>query len=171
MAKGEITTTIAAIATPVGRGGIGVIRISGPDALVLGESITGHKLKPRLARYGPFFHPESKQLLDQGIALYFPGPNSFTGEDVLELQAHGSPIVLDLLLQAIISQGARLARPGEFSERAYLNNKMDLTQAMTLEFEPPDYERFPALQLGHEVAKMGGTVGIEAVSGMPQPMP
>ena len=129
MARGEITTTIAAIATPVGRGGIGVIRISGPDALVLGESITGHRLKPRLAHYGPFFHPESKQLLDQGIALYFPGPNSFTGEDVLELQAHGSPIVLDLLLQAIISRGARLARPGEFSERAYLNNKMDLTQA------------------------------------------
>ena len=129
MAKSQTTDTIAAIATPVGRGGIGVIRISGIDAFMLGKSITKRKLEPRLAHYGPFYHPESKQLLDQGIALYFPGPNSFTGEDVLELQAHGSPVVLDLLLQAIISQGVRLARPGEFSERSYLNNKMDLTQA------------------------------------------
>jgi len=129
MADAQIISTIAAIATPVGRGGIGVIRVSGPYVLSLAKSITAHTLKPRYAHYGLFYHPVDKSVIDQGIALYFPAPHSFTGEDILELQAHGSPVVLDLLLQAIISQGVRLARPGEFSERAYLNNKIDLTQA------------------------------------------
>lgn len=125
----QTATTIAAIATPLGRGGIGVIRVSGPSALDLAKSITARIVKPRYAHHGPFYHPVNGQIIDQGIALYFPGPHSFTGEDVLELHAHGSPVVLDLLLQAIIGQGVQLARPGEFSERAYLNNKIDLTQA------------------------------------------
>jgi tRNA modification GTPase len=129
MVDARITATIAAIATPVGRGGIGVIRVSGPYASSLAKTITTFTLKPRYAHYGLFYHPVDKSVIDQGITLFFPAPHSFTGEDVLELQTHGSPVVLDLLLQAIVSQGVRLARPGEFSERAYLNNKMDLIQA------------------------------------------
>lgn len=124
--------TIAAIATAPGRGGIGVIRISGALAPALLSSICGRLPQPRLATLLDFHEcgtQTSRQVLDRGIALYFPAPHSFTGEDVAELQAHGGPVVLDLLLQEIIRLGARLARPGEFSERAYLNNKLDLIQA------------------------------------------
>lgn len=126
------TNTIAAVATPSGRGGVGIIRVSGIKAKAIAESITENTLKPRYAHYGTFFETENKSKkkpLDNGIALFFPGPNSFTGEDVLELQAHGGPVLLDCLLKEVIKLGARLARPGEFSERAYLNNKIDLTQA------------------------------------------
>ncbi|WP_445356438.1 tRNA uridine-5-carboxymethylaminomethyl(34) synthesis GTPase MnmE [Microbulbifer sp. ANSA002] len=120
--------TIAAVATAPGRGGIGVIRLSGPKALSIAQQICGDKLlKARYAHYRNFFH--SEQLIDQGLALFFPGPNSFTGEDVVELQGHGGPVILDQLLKATIELGARQARPGEFSERAFLNDKMDLTQA------------------------------------------
>lgn len=122
------TDTIAAIATAPGRGGVGIIRISGSKARELGETITGLALEPRHAHFSSF-HSHSGTALDSGIALLFPGPNSFTGEDVVELQAHGGPIVLDLLLQELCNRGARQARPGEFSERAYLNNKIDLAQA------------------------------------------
>lgn len=124
--------TIAAIATPPGRGGIGIIRISGLRAAQLLESICGRLPVPREATLLDFHEygtREPGQVLDRGIALYFPAPHSFTGEDVCELQAHGGPVVLDMLLQTVIRHGARLARPGEFSERAYLNNKLDLTQA------------------------------------------
>ncbi|MFA7554920.1 MAG: tRNA uridine-5-carboxymethylaminomethyl(34) synthesis GTPase MnmE [Spongiibacteraceae bacterium] len=123
--------TIAAIATPPGRGGVGIIRISGPNTQAIANTITETILKPRYAHYGPFFEQQgdNKQALDHGIALFFPGPNSFTGEDVLELQAHGGPVLLDCLLKEVNRLGARLARPGEFSERAFLNNKIDLTQA------------------------------------------
>ena len=126
------TDTIAAIATPPGRGGVGIIRLSGPLVATIAMSITEKKLKPRYAHYGPFIgHQNNKQstIIDHGIALFFPNPPSFTGEDVLELQAHGGPILLDCLLREAINLGARLARPGEFSERAFLNNKIDLTQA------------------------------------------
>ncbi len=123
------TDTIAAIATAPGRGGVGIIRISGPNALVIGEAISQKKLSPRYAHYGDFIHPDSHITIDQGICLYFPNPHSFTGEDVVELHGHGGPIVLDQLLTIITAQGARLANPGEFSERAFLNDKMDLTQA------------------------------------------
>lgn len=128
------TDTIAAIATPAGRGGVGIVRISGPLARTIMHSIVGLELTPRFAHYGTFFErnnsaDNSTQMLDQGIALFFPGPHSFTGEDVLELQGHGGPVVLDCLLREIIRLGARLARPGEFSERAFLNDKMDLAQA------------------------------------------
>lgn len=123
------TDTIAALATAPGRAGVGIIRISGPATKTIAQSIL-HKIpKPRYADYLPFFDSQN-QILDQGIALYFPGPNSFTGEDVLELQGHGGPVLLDMLLRQVINHpGIRLARPGEFSERAFLNDKLDLAQA------------------------------------------
>ena len=120
--------TIAAVATAQGRGGVGIIRVSGPLAGQLAQAICQRQLQPRYAHYGPFF-ADAEQVLDEGLALYFPGPNSFTGEDVLELQGHGGPVVLDLLLRRCVQLGARLARPGEFSERAFLNDKLDLAQA------------------------------------------
>ena len=122
------TDTIAAIATPTGRGGVGIVRVSGPKAQAIAKDITRRDLNPRYAHYGPF-HDTDGQILDEGIALYFPGPNSFTGEDVLELQGHGGPVILDCLLKRLTSLGVRLARPGEFSERAFLNDKLDLAQA------------------------------------------
>lgn len=123
-----VTDTIAAIATATGRGGVGIIRLSGPDAKRIGERISQKTLRPRYAHYGAFVDAQT-QVLDEGITLFFPGPHSFTGEDVCELQGHGGPIILDGLLKTAIQLGARLARPGEFSERAFLNDKMDLTQA------------------------------------------
>lgn len=120
--------TIAAQATPPGRGGVGIIRVSGKLAATIAEQVMGFVPKPRYAHYGPFFDADGTQL-DQGIALYFPGPNSFTGEDVLELQGHGGPIIMDFILRRVVNCGARLANPGEFSERAFLNDKLDLTQA------------------------------------------
>ena len=120
--------TIAAVATAQGRGGVGIVRISGPLASIAAKAFSERELKPRYAHYGPFYG-ENREVLDEGIALYFPGPNSFTGEDVLELQGHGGPIVLDMLLQRCIQLGCRQARPGEFSERAFLNDKLDLAQA------------------------------------------
>ena len=120
--------TIAAVATAQGRGGVGIVRISGPLASKTALAFCERELKPRYAHYGPFYG-ENREVLDEGIALYFPGPNSFTGEDVLELQGHGGPIVLDMLLQRCIQLGCHLARPGEFSERAFLNDKLDLAQA------------------------------------------
>jgi tRNA modification GTPase len=128
MSKLYTEDTIAAQATAPGRGGVGIIRISGPKAKALSEQLTKKNLKPRYAHYGPFYDLEGTQI-DEGIALFFPGPNSFTGEDVLELQGHGGPVILDMLLSTIVSAGVRMANPGEFSERAFLNDKMDLTQA------------------------------------------
>ena len=123
-----VAETIAAVATAQGRGGVGIVRVSGPLASTLAQAICQRELQPRYAHYGPFF-ADAQQVLDEGLALYFPGPNSFTGEDVLELQGHGGPVVLDLLLRRCVQLGARLARPGEFSERAFLNDKLDLAQA------------------------------------------
>ncbi|WP_010487896.1 tRNA uridine-5-carboxymethylaminomethyl(34) synthesis GTPase MnmE [Pseudomonas sp. S9] len=120
--------TIAAVATAQGRGGVGIVRVSGPLARAMAHAFCQRELKPRYAHYGPFYS-EADTVLDEGLALYFPGPNSFTGEDVLELQGHGGPVVLDLLLRRCVQLGARLARPGEFSERAFLNDKLDLAQA------------------------------------------
>ncbi len=120
--------TIAALATPAGRGGIGVIRISGTLVAEIANILLKQLPKPRYATYSSFTD-KTGNLIDQGIAIYFPAPNSFTGEDVLELQGHGGPVVMDLLLNTVINLGARLARPGEFSERAFLNDKLDLVQA------------------------------------------
>jgi tRNA modification GTPase len=123
-----IPDIIAAIATPPGRGGIGVIRISGKNLTKLTETILGKLPKPRYACLSQFLDTDG-QVIDQGIALYFPAPNSYTGEDVLELQGHGGPAIMNLLLNQCLSAGARLAQPGEFTLRAYLNNKIDLIQA------------------------------------------
>ncbi len=120
--------TIAAIATPPGRGGIGIVRISGSLALPIAKAILGKKPQPRHAHYGNFL-AEDNTVLDQGIALFFPNPNSFTGEDVLELQGHGGPVVLQWILDRVVSLGAKIAEPGEFSKQAFLNDKLDLTQA------------------------------------------
>lgn len=120
--------SIAAIATAPGRGGIGVVRISGHGLGALAQAITGKTPAPRRATYASFFD-ETGLVLDQGIALFFPAPHSYTGEDVLELQGHGGPAVLQAVLQRCVELGARLARPGEFTERAFHNNKLDLAQA------------------------------------------
>lgn len=122
------TTTIAAVATPPGRGGVGIIRLSGNKARQIATQILGLEPQPRYAHYGAFYDQQGLEL-DQGIALFFPNPHSFTGEDVLELQGHGGPVILDLLLREVLALGARSARPGEFSERAFLNDKLDLAQA------------------------------------------
>lgn len=121
--------TIVAQATAPGRGGIGILRVSGPQATTVAQAVLGKCPKPRMADYLPFKDADGT-VLDQGIALYFKSPNSFTGEDVLELQGHGGQVVLDLLLKRILQiDGIRLARPGEFSEQAFLNDKLDLAQA------------------------------------------
>ncbi|MCY4044710.1 MAG: tRNA uridine-5-carboxymethylaminomethyl(34) synthesis GTPase MnmE [Cellvibrionales bacterium] len=122
-------TTIAAIATAPGKGGVGIIRISGPCALSIANTICQKRLIDRKAIFSNFYQPNSTTLLDEGIALFFQSPNSFTGEDVVELQGHGGPVILDMLLDACIQAGAIQAKAGEFSERAFLNNKIDLTQA------------------------------------------
>ncbi len=120
--------TIAAVATPLGRGGVGIIRLSGKRVTELAVGILGSLPSPRRAVHRRF-RAANGEVLDDGIALYFPAPHSFTGEDVLELQGHGGQIVLDMLLKRCLELGARLARPGEFSERAFLNDKLDLAQA------------------------------------------
>lgn len=122
-----IPDTIAALATPPGRGGVGIIRVSGPGCRTIAEGVLGHCPPPRHAHYTPF--QGDVRVIDEGIGLYFQAPHSFTGEDVLELQGHGGPVIMDLLLERCVQLGARLARPGEFSERAFLNDKLDLAQA------------------------------------------
>lgn len=124
----ELTDTIAAVATPQGRGGVGVIRISGPQVHAIASQLLGQVPKPRQAMLKKFQHP-SGEVMDMGLALYFPKPNSFTGEDVLELQGHGGPVIMDMLLTVVLQHGARIALPGEFTQRAFLNGKMDLAQA------------------------------------------
>ncbi len=120
--------TIAAIATATGAGGIGIVRLSGPAALAIGAALCGGMLRPRHAHHA-VFHAGDGRIIDDGIALGFPAPHSYTGEDVVELQAHGSPVLLQQLLQRCLDLGARTAWPGEFTERAYLNHKLDLAQA------------------------------------------
>ena len=120
--------TIAAVATPAGPGGVGIVRVSGPRALEILFEICGREIRPRVATATEFFDGAG-QPIDQGLALAFVSPRSFTGEHVAELQGHGGPVVMDMLLNCAIERGARIARPGEFTERAYLNGKMDLAQA------------------------------------------
>ncbi len=120
--------TIAAIATPPGRGGVGVIRVSGAAAPAIAAALTGRTLAPREATLATF-RGAAGEPLDQGLALLFPAPRSYTGEHVLELHGHGGPAVLQMLLARCLALGARLARPGEFTQRAYLNGKLDLAQA------------------------------------------
>jgi tRNA modification GTPase len=120
--------TIAAIATPAGRGGIGVVRLSGPRVSAIAQEILGELPTPRRAALR-IFRDANGEMLDGGLALYFPAPTSFTGEDVLELHGHGGPIVMDMILARTLELGARAAAPGEFSQRAFLNDKLDLSQA------------------------------------------
>lgn len=122
------TETIAAVATAQGRGGIGVIRVSGPQSVRIAHEILGRKPSPRHAYYTDF-QDATGQLIDQGILIYYQAPHSYTGEDVLELQGHGGLAVLQSMLKRCLSLGAELAQPGEFTRRAYLNDKMDLAQA------------------------------------------
>jgi tRNA modification GTPase len=129
MTLGQLNTeTIAAVATAPGRGGVGIVRVSGAKALQIANAVLGFEPKVRYAHYCPF-KDEQGTVLDEGIALYFKAPNSFTGEDIVEFQGHGGPVVLDFILKRVLALGARTARPGEFSERAFLNDKLDLTQA------------------------------------------
>ncbi len=120
--------TIVAAATPPGRGGIGIVRVSGPATRAIAKAMLGREPPPRQADTA-VFSDAGGRTIDQGIALFFPAPRSFTGEDVLELQGHGGPVVMDLVIARAIELGARQARPGEFSERAFLNDKLDLAQA------------------------------------------
>jgi tRNA modification GTPase len=122
------TDTIAAIATARGNGPVGIIRLSGPDSLAIALALSGSELTPRYAHYRSFLDNEG-QTIDSGLAIFFPSPNSFTGEDVVEIQGHGGHIVLQTLLSRCIDLGARQARPGEFSERSFINGKIDLLQA------------------------------------------
>jgi tRNA modification GTPase len=122
------TDTIAAIATPPGRGGVGMVRVSGPLVPTIATQLLGDIPEPRRAALRTF-RDAAGEMLDSGLALYFPGPNSFTGDDVLELHGHGGPVVMDMLLARVLSLGARNAQPGEFTQRAFLNDKIDLTQA------------------------------------------
>jgi len=120
--------TIVALATPHGRGGVAVIRVSGSNIQPIAKQLLGRVPKKRYAEYLSFLS-EDGSIIDEGLALYFPAPYSFTGEDVLELQGHGGPVIVNCLLKRVMQLGARLARPGEFTERAFLNSKLDLVQA------------------------------------------
>lgn len=124
----EATETIAAIATAPGSGGIGIVRVSGPACRRIAEGVLGHCPAPRYAAYLDFREADGG-LIDRGIAIYYAAPHSYTGEDVLELQAHGGPALMQLLLKRCLALGARQALPGEFTKRAYLNDKLDLAQA------------------------------------------
>ncbi|BAL26880.1 tRNA uridine-5-carboxymethylaminomethyl(34) synthesis GTPase MnmE [Azoarcus sp. KH32C] len=124
----SLPDVIAAVATAPGRGGVGVIRISGPGLLPMAQALTGKNPEPRNAGFVRFADSKGATI-DEGILLFFPAPRSFTGEDVLELQGHGGPVVMQMLLARCVELGARLAEPGEFSRRAFLNGKMDLAQA------------------------------------------
>lgn len=121
-------STIVARATPPGRGGVGIVRVSGPSVPAISAAILGGCPAPRVATLADFRDADG-QVLDTGLALFFPAPHSYTGEDVLELQAHGGPVLLDMLVTRVLGLGAVPAAPGEFSERAFLNDKLDLLQA------------------------------------------
>ena len=123
-----MTETICAVSTPHGRGGIGVIRVSGDKVKTIAAELLGRVPQPRMATLSQFTNADGESI-DSGLAIFFPAPNSFTGEDVLELQGHGNPVLHALLMERLFALGARLAHPGEFSERAFLNERMDLAQA------------------------------------------
>ncbi len=123
-----MSETIAAIATAPGRGGVGIVRVSGGGCRAIAQAVVGGVPRPRFAEVHSFLDEDGAPL-DAGLALFFPGPRSFTGEDVLELHAHGGPVVLNLILGRVLALGARLAGPGEFTQRAFLNGKLDLAQA------------------------------------------
>jgi tRNA modification GTPase len=151
--------TIVAIATPPGRGGIGVVRLSGPLAGTAMRPLLAIEgdLKPRVAHFSRIVEPVTLRLVDEAVVTYFPAPNSYTGEDVLEIAAHGSPVVLQFLIEHALACGARLARAGEFTERAFLNGRLDLTQAEAvrdlIEASTLQQARLAAEQLGGALSR------------------
>ena len=151
-----MTETIVAIATPPGRGGVGILRLSGPDAHTIGTRLAGDLPQARRAGLRSFRTLDG-DLVDEGLVLVFPAPNSFTGEDVVELHGHGGPVVLDLLVQAAVAAGARVAEPGEFSRRAFLNGRLDLVQAEAvadlIESSSAQAARAAARSLGGEFSR------------------
>jgi tRNA modification GTPase len=124
----DVPDTIAAVATPAGRGGIGIVRVSGPKVPDIAKTLLGRLPSPRRAHHGAFRNTQG-EAVDEGIALYFRAPRSYTGEDILELQGHGGPVVMQAVLGAVLDAGARLAEPGEYTRRAFLNERLDLAQA------------------------------------------
>lgn len=147
------TDTIVALATPPGRGGVGIIRVSGPGCDEIAKTVLGKLPALRQADYLDFFDAD-QQVIDSGIALRFQAPHSFTGEDVLELQGHGGPVVMDMLMRRCLELGARAARPGEFSERAFLNDKLDLAQAEAIA---------DLIEAGSEQAARGAVQSLQGV--------
>ena len=148
-------TTIVAVATPPGRGGIGIVRLSGPDAVHIAEQLAGLPLKPRIATYR-ILHDEQGNRIDDAIVTCFQAPNSYTGEDVVEIATHGAPVVLDWLVHAAIAAGAQPARAGEFTERAFLRGRLDLTQAEAvrdlIDAQTLGQARLAAEQMGGSIA-------------------
>lgn len=159
-ATGETTgETIVAIATPPGRGGVGIVRLSGPRswAIVLPMLRLRSALAHARARFAEIVDPQTQEKLDEALVTGFTGPNSYTGEEVVEIAAHGSPVILDLLVHRALSAGARLARPGEFTERAFLNGRLDLTQAEAvrdlIEAQTLYQARVAAQQMGGSISR------------------
>ncbi len=149
--------TICAVATPTGLGGVSIIRTSGHKSREVAQVIVGFSPRARHAHYGPF-HTGNGDVIDTGITLYFPGPDSFTGEDVVEFHTHGGPFIVDLLMKELLGLGLRLARPGEFSERAFLNDKIDLAQAEAIadliESQSNEAARFAVRSLQGEFSRL-----------------
>jgi tRNA modification GTPase len=151
--------TIVAISTPPGRGGIGIVRLSGPQACTLAEPFLKlrHPLAPAQARFAEIIEPENNEVLDEAVVTYFQSPNSYTAEDIVEIAAHGSPVLLDHLLRLCIRNGARLAEPGEFTQRAFLSGRLDLTQAEAvhdlIESTTLHQARIAAQQLGGALSR------------------
>ncbi len=152
---------IAAISTPPGRGGIGIVRASGPAVIALAGPLLRLRgeLRPGRVRVGHVLDSEG-QVLDQCVATYFAGPGSYTGEDVLEIACHGAPVLLDAVLRALVGRGARLAEPGEFTRRAFLNGRLDLAQAEAvrdlIDAQTVQQARVAAAQLGGSLARRVG---------------
>src|SRR5210317_2248753 len=128
MKQDNLISTITALATPVGQGSVGIVRLSGPSSLNIAKKMLGFEPKPRYAHYTDFLRNDGS-VIDKGIALFFNGPDSFTGEDIIEFQGHGGATIMYEILNETVSLGAELAEPGEFSKRAFLNGKIDLVQA------------------------------------------
>ncbi|MBS1823555.1 MAG: tRNA uridine-5-carboxymethylaminomethyl(34) synthesis GTPase MnmE, partial [Acidobacteria bacterium] len=158
MISEHATETIVAISTPPGRGGIGVVRLSGPEAHVIAESLLELKrpLEAGRARFALIVDADGA-VLDEAVATYFQAPHSYTSEDVVEIAAHGSPVVLEFLVRQSIAAGARLAEPGEFTERAFLAGRLDLTQAEAvrdlIEASTLNQARVAARQLGGALSR------------------
>src|ERR1700744_4649033 len=166
------TDTIAAVATPPGRGGIGIVRLSGPEAWAIAPQLVRLRraLKAGRAVLAEVLDPNESQAaaIDEAVVTGFAAPHSYTGEDVVEIAAHGSPVVLETLLRGALAAGARLARPGEFTERAFLNGRIDLTQAEAVQdliaAQTLEQARMAAQQLGGALSRRVAPVKDELVT-------